>query len=146
MNKQTPVKLDDLEEALMFTGAGGGYDTAAWVCRETGAVLWHSDDSDDSDEFGPLPEDIDDAERYVAVPDKHELGLGKPLALAFTRTHLPACYEQVRAMFSHRGAYARFKDLLERQHSLEAWHQWEAEQTRQALREWCTDNGIPLAD
>lgn len=143
MNTQTPVKLDDLEEALMFTSAGGGYDTAAWVCRDTGAVLWHSDDTDD---FEPLPEDIDDAERYVAAPDKHGLGLGKPLALEFARTHLPASYEQVCAVFSHRGAYARFKDLLGRHDSLDAWHEWEAEQTRQALREWCADNGLTLAD
>ena len=143
MTKQTPVKLSDLEDALMFTSAGGGYDASAWVCRETGAVHWHSDDSDDLE---PLPADIDDAERYVAVPDKRDLELGKPLALEFARTQLPACYEQVCAMFSHRGAYARFKDLLERHQSLDAWHQWEAEQTRQALRAWCTDNGLTLAD
>lgn len=143
MNKQTSVKLGDLEDALMFVGAGSGFDTAAWVCRETGAVLWHGEDTD---AFAPLPADIDDAERYVPVPDKREFGLGKPLALEFTRTQLPACYEQVCAMFSHRGAYARFKDLLERHQSLHAWYQWEADQTRQALREWCTDNGLALAE
>lgn len=143
MSERTPVKLDDLEEALMFVDAGGGFDTAAWVCRETGAVLWHSEDTDD---FEPLPADIDDAERYVELPDKHELGLGKPLALAFARTHLPACYEQVCGMFSHRGAYAHFKDLLDRHQSLDAWHQWEAEQTRQALQAWCTANDVKLTD
>lgn len=140
MSEQTPIKLADLEEALLFTGAGG-FDTAAWVCRATGAVFWHSDDTDDSD---PLPADIDDAERYVAVPSPHDLGLGKPLALAFARTQLPACEEQVREMFAHRGAYARFKHLLDRHHSLDAWHQWEEAQTRQALRAWCAANGIPL--
>jgi hypothetical protein len=143
MSGQFPVKLSDLEEALMFVGAGSGLDTVAWVCRETGAVFWHSDDID---ELEPLPPDIDDAARYVAVPDKHELGLGKPLALEFARTHLPACYEQVCGMFSRRGAYARFKDLLDRHQSLDAWHRWEEEQTRQALREWCAANDIPLAD
>lgn len=143
MSKQTPVKLDELEDALQFVGSGEIFGNAAWVCRETGAVLCHSDDTDD---FEPLPEDIDDADRYVPVPDQRELGLGKPLALAFTRTHLPDCYEQVCAMFSHRGASARFKDLLVRHQSLDAWHQWEAEQTRQALRAWCADNGITLAD
>lgn len=104
MNKQTPVKLAGLEDALMFTSAGGGHDTMAWVCRETGLVHWHSEDSD---EFEPLPEDIDDAQRYVTVPDKRGIGLGKPLALEFARTYLPACHEQVCTMFSHRGAYAR---------------------------------------
>ena len=143
MSKQTPVKLDALEDALQFVASGEMFGNAAWVCRETGAVLWHSDEFD---EFGPLPEDIDDAERYVPVPDQHELDLGKPLALEFARTQLPPCYEQVCAIFAHRGAYARFKDLLERQQSLDAWHQWEAEQTRQALRAWCADNGVNLAD
>jgi len=144
MSEQTPVKLGDLEDALLFVDAGNGFGTAAaWVCRETGAVLCHSDEIDD---FGPLPADIDDAERYAPVPDTREFGLGKPLALEFARTHLPACYEQVCEIFSRRGAYARFKDLLERHESLDAWHQWEAEQTRQTLREWCADNGINLAE
>jgi hypothetical protein len=81
--------------------------------------------SDDTDDFDPLPDDIDDEARYVPVPDQHGLELGKPLALEFTRTQLPACYEQVCAMFAHRGAYARFRDLLEHHQSLDALHQWE---------------------
>ena len=143
MSDHPTVKLDDLEDALLFVGSGEMFGNAAWVCRQTGEVLCHSDDTDD---FEPLPEDIDDEDRYVPVPDQHELGLGKPLALEFARTQLPACYEQVCEIFSHRGAYARFKDLLERHESLDAWHQWETDQTRQALRAWCADNGITLAD
>lgn len=141
MGEQAPVKLTGLEDALLFLDAGG--DAQAWLCRDTGEVLWHSDEFD---EFGPLPDDIDDAARYVALPNKRDLDLGKPLALAFARTQLPACYEQVCAMFSHRGAYARFKDLLDRHDSLDTWHQWEAEHTRQALRGWCADNNIALAE
>lgn len=125
MSKKVPVKLDDLEEALLFLDAGG--DTEAWLCRDTGVVHWLSDGFD---EFEPLPDDIDDPARYVVLPDKRDLDLGKPLALEFARTQLPDCYEQVRAMFSHRGAYARFKDLLDRHDRLDTWHQWEAEQTR----------------
>jgi hypothetical protein len=141
MSAQVPTKLDDLEEALQFLDAGG--DTEAWLCRDTGVVHWHSEEFDD---FEPLPDDIDDAARYLALPDKRDLDLGKPLALEFARTQLPDCYEQVRAMFSHRGAYARFKDLLDRHDRLDTWHQWEMEQTRQALREWCADNSITLAE
>lgn len=143
MSEPDTVKLDDLEEALLFVGAGELSGASAWVCRATGELLCHSDEFD---EFGPLPEDIDDTERYVPIPDQHQLDLGKPLALEFARTQLPACYEQVCAMFSHRGAYARFKDLLDRHDSLDTWHQWEAEQTRQALRGWCADNNITLAE
>jgi hypothetical protein len=141
MNEQNPVKLADLEAALLFLDAGG--DTEAWLCRDTGAVICHSDEYD---EFDPRPADIDNAARYVALPNKRDLDLGKPLVLEFARTQLPDCYEQVCEMFSHRGAYARFKDLLGRHDSLDAWYQWELEQTRQALRAWCADNGITLAD
>jgi hypothetical protein len=78
------------------------------------------------------------------MPDKHELGLGKPLALEFARTHLAACYEH--GMFPRRGACARFKDLLERHQRFDARHRREEEQTRQALRACCADNGASLAD
>ncbi len=121
MSEQPAVKLDDLEEALLFVSVGDMFDNAAWICRDTGEVICHSDEIDD---FGPVPEDIDDASRYLAIPDTHELGLGKPLALEFARTHLSECFEQVREIFSHRGAYARFKDLLDRRNSLDAWYQW----------------------
>lgn len=119
------------------------FDNEAWLRRATGEVLWHCDDVED---FGPVPEDIDVGDRYVAVPDKRDLGLGKPLALDFARTHLPEQFEQVQGIFSRRGAYARFKDLLERHDSLDAWYQWEQDMTRQALREWCEDNDIQLAE
>lgn len=142
MNDQPAVKLDDLEEALMFVSSGDGFDSAAWVCRDTGEVLLHSEE----DDFEPIPEDIDDEGRYVAVPDKHDLGLGKPLALEFACRHLPDCFEQVREMFSHHGAYGRFKDLLDRHDSLDAWYKWEQARTYQALRAWCADNGIKVTD
>ena len=35
-----------------------------------------------------LPDDIDD-EKYIAIPNKKELDLGKPLVLDFTREFLP---------------------------------------------------------
>jgi hypothetical protein len=143
MSEQPAVKLDELEDALMFLASTDMSENAAWLCRDTGKVLWPADDGGD---WEALPQDIDDEDRYVAIPDKRDLGLGKPLVLEFVRVHLPECIEQVREIFSHRGAYARFKDLLDRRESLDAWYSWEQEKTRQALREWGADNGIRLAD
>ncbi len=143
MTEQSAVKIDDLEESLLFVSTGDLLDNQAWVCRDTGEVFWHCDEIED---FGPVPEDIDDGDRYAAIPDKRDLGLGKPLALEFARTHLPEHFEHVRDIFSRRGAYARFKDLLAHNDSLEAWYQGETEKTRQALREWCEDNSIKLAE
>ncbi|HET6492765.1 MAG TPA: UPF0158 family protein [Burkholderiales bacterium] len=143
MTEQRAVKLDELEDAMMFVSSGDMFGSEAWLCRDTGEVLWHDDGTGD---FEPLPEDIDEEDRYVAIPDKRDFGLGKPLALEFVRSHLPECFEKAREIFSHRGAYARFKDLLEHHESLETWYEWEQEKTREALREWCADNDIKLAE
>jgi len=37
-----------------------------------------------------LPDDIEGDKKYIAIPDKRELDLGKPLALDFAREFLPA--------------------------------------------------------
>jgi hypothetical protein len=55
-----------------------------------------------------------DDEKYISIPDKRELNLGKPLVLDFAREFLPVDYDEVRHIFSRRGAYRRYKDLLVR--------------------------------
>lgn len=117
MKEQPSVKLDEIEKTVMFASSDPMFDNVAWVRRATGEVLWHCDEIED---FDPVPEDIDVGDRYVAIPDKRDLGLGTPLVLAFARTYLPEQLEQVQAMFTRPGAYARFKDLLERHDSLDA--------------------------
>jgi hypothetical protein len=49
-------------------------------------------------------------------------------------------------MFRHRGAYRRFKELLEHQDLLEAWYDYERSKTLEALREWAQDEGIELVE
>jgi hypothetical protein len=68
-----------------------------------------------------LPDDIDH-EKYIAIPDKVELDLGKPLVLDFAREFLPDDYNEVCHIFSRRGAYRRYKDLLVRRGALERWY------------------------
>ena len=46
--------------------------------------------------------------------------------------------------FHQRGAYGRFKDLLERKGMLEAWYECEAQAAEQALRAWSAENGLQL--
>ena len=89
---------------------------------------------------------IDDDENYVEIPSKRDLGLGKPLVLDFAREVLPDDYDEVRYIFSRSGAYSKFKALLTRRRALERWHDFEAKATERALREWCEENSIELAD
>jgi hypothetical protein len=75
---------------------------------------WHSEFGDNDEK---LPDDIDN-EKYIAIPDKRELDLGEPLVLDFAREFLTDGYDEVRHIFSRRGAYRRYKDLLVRRGAL----------------------------
>ena len=138
-----PVSLKDIREAFEFVGAGGGGEHQAFLCKQSGKLYCHSDLCDDLD---ILPDDIDDSEKFLQIPDKRELDLGKPLALEFARQFLPGDFDNVRQFFSGRGAYARFKNLLDRRGVLDQWYDFEAEAEERALRMWCDLNSIEVCD
>ena len=116
-------------------------DNAAYVSRKTGLVHWGSATMELDDE---LPEDIEDASIYLALPSKADLGLGKALVLQFVRETMPDAYGKVDAIFHHRGAYAKFKDLLARHDLLDAWYEYEAIQVESALRAWAAEEGLAV--
>jgi len=138
-----PVSLKDIREAFEFVSAGCGGESQAFLCKQSGKLYWHSELCDDLD---ILPDDIDDSEKFLPIPDKIELDLGKPLALDFTSEFLPGDFDDVRQFFSGRGAYARFKDLLHRRGSLDQWYDFEAKAEEKALRMWCALNSIEISD
>jgi hypothetical protein len=135
-----PVPWDEILSAFEFVTMGAEFGNSAYVCRDSGVVHWHSEYGG---EFEELPEDIDDP-KYVALPDQRDLGLGRALVLSFAAERLPDEYDKVERIFSRKGAYARFKDLLERADALERWREFEAAAKEKALREWCAENGVEV--
>jgi len=131
------VDQDDLELAFNFVSSAGPFDNQAFVSLETGAIYWQTEDEE-------LPDDVDDGDRYVAVPHKNDLDLGRRLALRFGEERLPNRYEEIAEAFRHRGAYGRFKRILESAERLEDWYTFEAAETARALREWCAEHGLRL--
>ncbi|MDI6747703.1 MAG: hypothetical protein QMD17_11210 [Rhodocyclaceae bacterium] len=142
MTHHAPVKYDDLLAAYEWVSSSPD-DSEAFVSRVTGDVHWSSSTMALDEE---LPEDIEDESIYVAVPNKHDLNLGKNLALTFAEEQLGDSYQAVANFFRQRGAYGRFKDLLERKGSLEAWYDYEAKATELALREWAAEEGLLIAE
>ncbi len=139
-----PVSFQDLFLAFDFVSGGGSrFQNEAFVCRTSGKLYWRCEDLPDEEE---LPEDIEDSAKYLPIPSKHDLDLGKPLVLAFAREFLPDDFDHVRSIFSRQGAYARFKDLLRHRRALDQWDAFEAKAQEEALRAWCRENGIELAD
>ena len=114
---------------------------SAYISIDTGEIHWTSDSNPMEEE---IPDDLETSDRYIAVPHKNELDLGRVLALRFVEQDLPERYEQAHAVFRKKGAYARFKRLLESEGVLEKWYRFEAESVEKALREWCAENDIQL--
>ena len=136
------VSFKDLQEAFEFVSAGGGDEREAFLCKRTGKIYCHSKLVDDLD---PLPDDIGDGDKFLQIPDKHDLDLGKPLASDFAGEFLADNFEEVRRFFGKKGAYARFKQLLERRGVIDQWYAFEAENQEKALRAWCELNSIAVA-
>jgi hypothetical protein len=140
-----PVSLRALLDAFQFANFDGMGEHHAYVCRKTGKIYEHSEALDEDDQE-PLPDDLEDNDDYLVIPDKRELDLGKPLVLDFASEFLPNDFDEVRRIFSQRGAYAAFKDLLARRNALDRWYDFELKATEKALREWCKVRSIEIVD
>jgi len=136
------ISFDDIENAFFFVSMDQQFMNNAYLCKETGE-LFYTSEMGDSDE---LPEDIDNPEKYIAIPHKNELDLGRALVLEFTSLYLPEELDEVSSIFRRKGAYSRYKDLLETKGALDDWYQFEEERRESALTEWCRENHIELKD
>jgi hypothetical protein len=139
------VKLSELRDAFDFVDAGmaAGIESAAYICLDTGKISWESEAVDEEDR---APDDAETSVRYVAVPNKSLLRLGRNLALSFVEEAAPGDHSKVVGFFKRRGAYGRFKDLLESRGLLQQWYDFENSATERALREWCKENDIALIE
>lgn len=137
------VEFMALSDALDFVSSGGSGEYDAYISLDTGEIYWVSDVVE-SEQM--MPVDLETSDRYIAVPHKMDLGLGRTLALSFTEEHLPNDYEAVAGFFRRRGAYRRFKDLLASRGMLEPWYDAENRATAEALRRWCEEVGIQLVE
>jgi len=135
------VDYTDLELAMQFLTGGDIIGAQACISRETGKVYLVSGDSDLDEE---IPEDIDDPDRYAEIPAQRDLDPGKRLVLQFAAGHLPDDYEKVESSFSRKGAYARYKDLLEERGKLEEWYRYEQAAVEEALVEWAEMEGFSV--
>lgn len=135
------VNYHDLQMAMDFVSVGGFINARAMVSRKSGQIYLDSDDEGMQD---PVPENIDDLELYAEVPAKQDLGLGKPLALEYADRFLNDAFETVDKMFRRPGAYARFKQLLERQGKLEDWYKFEQSAVKKELLGWAESEGLSI--
>jgi hypothetical protein len=136
------VDFSELVDAFDFASFGGGFEHRAYVDRITGKIYCVSDHFEPVEE---LPDDLEESDRYLALPDKNELDLGRRLIDRFVGERLPGDVEQVRDFFQRKGAYSRLKILLADRGLLQQWYEFEQAETKAALQDWCAENEIELA-
>jgi hypothetical protein len=139
--KREAVKFDELLDAFEFVSAGQPFENEAYLCLETGLIHYHFEIGDLDEE---LPEDVGDSEKYVAIPHKNDLDLGRRLVLTFAEAELTEDLEYVYEIFRRKGAYSRFKDLVERRGKLQQWYEYEENRKKEALRLWSIERGIQI--
>jgi hypothetical protein len=126
------IKFTDVLELFEFVNFGSPFCHEGYICKTTGKTYFYSDFGDNE----PLPDDIDNTEQYLAIPYKNDLGLGRDLVFEFIQSYLPSQYDKVRSIFRGKGAYQKFKGLLEQANLLDTWHEFEVTRTQHALRAW----------
>jgi hypothetical protein len=137
------LDFSEIRNAFEFVSSGSRDENNAYICKKTGVIYWTSKTLDLEEE---VPKDLETSLDYVEVPHKNELKLGQSLALTFIDQTLPDEYNFVASLFRKRGAYRRFKDMLQYQGLLEKWYAFEEQASDDALLAWCEENEIKLID
>lgn len=138
------IKLSELIDAFEFVSISDLDEHQAYICKRTGRIIFVSEGVGLEEDI-ELPDDPELAD-YLPVPHRRDLDLGKRLALSFVAEELPGSFDQAREMFSRKGAYSRFKQLLQATGTLAKWHAFEALATETALEDWCVAVGVTLID
>jgi hypothetical protein len=148
--REPAVSLDELVAAMFFVSAAEschGAEDVAYLHRPTGTVHWHSVEDIVGELYDePLPENVTTLPDYLRIPNKRELDLGKALVFAFVHEFMPYAYAEVAAIFRKRGAYGRFRSILENRGLLGQWRQFQDAGEKEAMRSWCQKNGVALKE
>ena len=101
--------FSEIQDAFLFVSSTEYGMHSAILCKDTDQIYYHSElgGSDDMDE-----EDLD-SDMCIKIPHKIDLGRGQNLVFEFVERHLADECSSVQQIFRCRGAYGRFKDLLE---------------------------------
>jgi len=135
------ISYSELENAFLFISGQPPFTNSAILNTENGDIYYQSDFSGIDD----LPEDIEvDDEKYIGIPHKNDLNLGRDLVFEFVSQYMENDLDEVHEIFSRRGAYSRCKDLLEKRSLLQKWYDYENETTKEALLSWCAENNIEV--
>lgn len=132
------INIDDIQLGVEFASSDYG-DNEAFLNIENGEIHFVGDVVDEIP-----PSDLYENEKYVQLPSKVDLDLGKRLAINFIVTALPGKLDETYLIFSRKGAYSRFKSMLVSAEKLENWYAYEDAESKKAILDWCNSIGMDV--
>lgn len=134
--------LEEIQDAYFFVNSDSYGMHRALLCIDSGRIYYQSEMGGFDEE--ELDEENFDCEKFIEIPHKDEIGLGETLVMEFVQDMMPEDLGRVQRIFCDRGAYRRFKDLLEFRGLLQSWYDFESKREEEALRRWVAENEIKL--
>ena len=138
-------KFIEIYDAFWFVSGAGYGENSAIMDKNTGQSYFQSDYCD-MDEMEQLADEDFDPAIHISIPHKNDLDLGRNLVFKFVEQFMTDDYEKVAQIFRKKGAYSRYKYLLDSRGMLEQWYDFENQSEQFALLEWCKENEIDLID
>lgn len=132
--------FEEIQDAFFFVSSDEYGMNRALLCLDNGEIYFRSEYGD----IDELDEDEFDCDHFIEIPHKNELDLGQALVFEFAEMRMPDELGLVDHMFNRRGAYRKFKDLLESKGLLQSWYDFEKDREEEALRQWALENEIKL--
>ena len=81
-------------------------------------------------------------DKYLPLPDKYEINEYEIME-SFCLQLRASSSEEFLDAIRGRGAFRRFRDLLNRYSMLEQWYSFEQEALTEVARNWCVKNSLP---
>ena len=134
-------KFSDIEFAFDSVSFQAESSCTAFLSRDTGKFYYLDDGAGVYDE---LPDDFETSDAYIEIPHKNDLDLGTRLVHRFINESAPEHSNEVREIFSRKGAYSRYRDFLDRNGLCDSWHEFEQNEITKTLKQWCDENEIDL--
>ncbi|MBU1171713.1 MAG: UPF0158 family protein [Proteobacteria bacterium] len=132
------ISYDAIDTAIMFVSVEPFFTSQALISKHTGEIFYASEFGDSEG----LPDDFENEKKYIDVPHEKELGLGQPLVFDFVSEYIPDHEDTIHRIFRGPGAYSRYKEFLDDKGLLDKWYEFENRERKEAIMEWCHENGI----
>jgi hypothetical protein len=142
----TSISLAELEDAVQYMAHFSG--SVILLDLSTGNCVYDTKDTDTSQMLN-IPDPVTgetSRQRYIPVPDKYQLNIGRSLVLSFCREHFADDYHEIFHRFKHANAYKWWRIFLDKHGAIQIWQEYRNRRTKEALIKWCDEQQIEYFD